>query len=322
MTAPMLTVRDLRVTSGSGVIVSGLDLAVAPGETVAIVGESGSGKSMTVKALVGLLPEGVHAGGRMELGGRRLDLAARGTPWREVRGSRIALLLQDPFTSLSPVHRCGEQIGWAIPGRGNRAGRVARLLAEVGLSAEVAGKYPFQLSGGMRQRVAIAAGLAADPDLLIADEPTTALDVTTQHEVLEIVAGLQRDRGMALILITHDLRLARSRADRIMVMYAGRLVEEGPTADVMDAPAHPYTARLAACDPPITHRLPALPTIPGSVPRPSAVGASCAFAPRCDFAAEACLAAEPGSTPWGSPRPARWPGTRPSARSAGTGAAA
>ncbi|MCC5580542.1 ABC transporter ATP-binding protein [Microtetraspora sp. AC03309] len=224
--------------------------------------------------------------------GREIDLAAQGTVWRDVRGSRIALLLQDPFTSLSPVHRCGEQIGWAISGRG-RAERVAQLLAEVGLPADVAEKYPFQLSGGMRQRVAIAAGLAADPDLLIADEPTTALDVTTQHEVLELIARLQRERDMGLILITHDLRLARSRADRIMVMYAGRLVEEGPTALVMDAPAHPYTARLAACDPPITHRLPVLPTIPGSVPQPSSVGAECAFAVRCAFAVDACRTAEP-----------------------------
>ncbi|GLW99573.1 ABC transporter ATP-binding protein [Microtetraspora sp. NBRC 16547] len=301
---PLLAVRDLRVASASGIIVAGLDLTVAPGETVAIVGESGSGKSMTVKALTGLLPEGVHAGGRMELPtrtdasdgrkgrpGREIDLAAPGAVWRDVRGSRIALLLQDPFTSLSPVHRCGDQIGWAISE--GRAERVARLLAEVGLPAEVADKYPFQLSGGMRQRVAIAAGLAADPDLLIADEPTTALDVTTQHEVLELIARLQRERDMGLILITHDLRLARSRADRIMVMYAGRLVEEGPTARVMDAPAHPYTARLAACDPPLTHRLAVLPTIPGSVPRPWSVDAECAFAARCAFAVDACRTAEP-----------------------------
>ncbi|MFF4774433.1 dipeptide ABC transporter ATP-binding protein [Microtetraspora fusca] len=316
--ASLLAVRDLRVTSAAGAVVAGLDLTVAPGETVAIVGESGSGKSMTVKALTGLLPEGVHATGRMDLPardpghpgrsdgqdglssrngtGRRpgleIDLAAPGGAWRDVRGSRIALLLQDPFTSLSPVHRCGEQVGWAISGPG-RDERVARLLAEVGLPAEVAGKYPFQLSGGMRQRVAIAAGLAADPELLIADEPTTALDVTTQHEVLELIARLQRERDMGLILITHDLRLARSRADRVMVMYAGRLIEEGPTARVLDAPAHPYTARLAACDPPLTHRLTVLPTIPGSVPRPWSVGAECAFAERCAFAIDACRTAEP-----------------------------
>ncbi|GAB3145796.1 ABC transporter ATP-binding protein [Microbispora hainanensis] len=288
---PLLDARDVRVTSAAGVLVAGVDLTVAPGETVAIVGESGSGKSMTARALTGLLPEGVHATGRLELSGQAYDLAGR-TPWQRIRGSEIALLLQDPFTSLSPVHRCGQQIGWALP-RAGRAAGVARLLAEVGLPAETAGRYPFQLSGGMRQRVAIAAALAAGPGLLIADEPTTALDVTTQHEVLELVAGLQRARRMGLILITHDLRLARARADRIMVMYAGRLAEEGPAAEVMDRPAHPYTARLAACDPPVTHRLPALPTIPGSVPRPYAVSGACAFADRCDLAAEVCRTAEP-----------------------------
>ncbi|MEU7694323.1 ABC transporter ATP-binding protein [Microbispora hainanensis] len=291
LVTPLLDARDVRVTSAAGVLVAGVDVTVAPGETVAIVGESGSGKSMTARALTGLLPEGVHATGRLELSGQAYDLAGR-TPWQRIRGSEIALLLQDPFTSLSPVHRCGEQIGWALP-RAGRAAGVARLLAEVGLPAETAGRYPFQLSGGMRQRVAIAAALAAGPGLLIADEPTTALDVTTQHEVLELVAGLQRARRMGLILITHDLRLARARADRIMVMYAGRLAEEGPAADVMDRPAHPYTARLAACDPPVTHRLPALPTIPGSVPRPYAVSGACAFADRCDLAAEACRTAEP-----------------------------
>ncbi|WP_235558050.1 ABC transporter ATP-binding protein [Sphaerimonospora mesophila] len=311
MTAPtrtgMLVASDLRVVSDAGPIVTGLDLAVSPGETVAIVGESGSGKSMTVKALLGLLPPGVRASGRLELAGGAgdlvVDLADPGTSWKRVRGSRIALLLQDPFTSLSPVHRCGEQIAWGIPRPGGRTARagdrhgtrehVTRLLGEVGLPADVAGKYPFQLSGGMRQRVAIAAALAAGPDLLIADEPTTALDVTTQHEVLELVAGLQRSRDMGLILITHDLRLARSRADRVLVMYAGRLVEEGTADEVLGDPAHPYTARLAACDPPLTHRLAVLPTIPGSVPAPSSVVAECAFAARCEFAIPACRTAEP-----------------------------
>lgn len=291
-TTPLLHARGVRVTSAAGTLVTGLDLSVAPGETVAVVGESGSGKSMTAKALTGLLPEGVHASGGLELGGQAYDLAAPRTPWHRIRGRQIALLLQDPFTSLSPVHRCGEQIGWALPRR-ERAAGVARLLTEVGLPAEVAARFPFQLSGGMRQRVAIAAALAAGPRLLIADEPTTALDVTTQHEVLELVAGLQRTRRMGLILITHDLRLARARADRIMVMYAGRLVEEGPAARVMDRPAHPYTARLAACDPPVTHRLPVLATIPGSVPRPYTVDGACAFAGRCDLVVEACRTAEP-----------------------------
>ncbi|MGW4804304.1 dipeptide ABC transporter ATP-binding protein [Kitasatospora sp. NPDC004272] len=288
---PLLSVRGLRVDGPAGAIVAGVDLDVRRGETLALVGESGSGKSMTVKALSGLLPAGVRATGTLELDGEPLPLDPAARPWRTVRGNRVALLLQDPFTSLSPVHTCGAQIGWALPGRpsrAERAKRVAALLAEVGLAPDTADRYPHQLSGGMRQRVAIAAVLAADPDLLIADEPTTALDATTQHEVLELIARLQRERRMAVVLITHDLGLARSRADRIGVMYAGRLVETGTGAQVLDAPAHPYTARLAACEPPLDRRLPLLPTIPGQVPAAHAVGAGCAFADRCELALPDC----------------------------------
>ena len=287
MTAPLLKTTGLRVTGPSGVIVAGLDLEVGHGEAVAIVGESGSGKSMTAKALSGLLPRGVSASGEIELEG---DPIAQ---WRRVRGSRVALLLQDPFTSLSPVHTCGAQIGWAVRDRRRRAERVRSLLAEVGLSADVAGKYPFELSGGMRQRVAIAAALSADPGLLIADEPTTALDVTTQRGVLDLIGELRRERRMGLILITHDLRLARSRADRVLVMYAGRLVESGPADEVLRAPGHPYTARLAECDPPLDRRLPELVTIPGSVPQPHSVTAGCPFAGRCDLVVDSCRTTTP-----------------------------
>ncbi|MFC8452068.1 dipeptide ABC transporter ATP-binding protein [Kitasatospora sp. NPDC057223] len=304
---PLLSVRDLRVDGPSGAIVAGVGLDVHRGETLALVGESGSGKSMTVKALSGLLPTGVRATGTLELEGTRIPLDPGSPHWRAVRGTRIALLLQDPFTSLSPVHTCGAQIGWALPAgtsRSKRAALVAALLAEVGLPPETAGRHPHQLSGGMRQRVAIAAVLAAGPDLLIADEPTTALDVTTQHEVLELIARLQQERRMAVVLITHDLGLARSRADRIAVMYAGRLVETGTGAEVLDAPAHPYTARLAACEPPLDRRLPLLPTIPGQVPSAHTVGAGCAFADRCELVLPDCrsrytpeLAPAPGGSP-------------------------
>ena len=290
-TAPLLSVRGLRVDGPSGAIVVGVDLDVRRGETLAVVGESGSGKSMTVRALSGLLPTGVRAAGTLELEGAEIPLDSRSRHWRAVRGARIALLLQDPFTSLSPVHTCGAQISWALPKgtpRTERAARVAALLTEVGLSPETADRHPHELSGGMRQRVAIAAGLAAGPDLLIADEPTTALDVTTQHEVLELIARLQRERRMAVVLITHDLALARSRADRIAVMYAGRLIETGTGAEVLDAPAHPYTARLAACEPPLDRRLPLLPTIPGQVPAAHSVGAGCAFADRCELVLPDC----------------------------------
>lgn len=287
----LLRVHDLRVTGPAGMLVQGTTLAVGHGETVAIVGESGSGKSMTAKALTGLLPDGVSATGEVDIDGRKLTLDGSG--WEGVRGRQIALLPQDPFTSLSPVHRCGDQIGWAVQNRRERAARVSSLLTEVGLATDVARRYPFELSGGMRQRVALAAVLAADPDLLVADEPTTALDVTTQHEVLELLAGLQERRRLGLILITHDLQVARARADRILVMYAGRLMEQGPAGAVLDAPAHPYTARLAACDPPLTHRVEPLPMIPGSVPQPYTVQGHCAFADRCDLVVDACRSAEP-----------------------------
>jgi len=296
----LLRVRDLRVTGPAGALVHSVALAVDHGRTLAIVGESGSGKSMTAKALTGLLPAGVRATGQVDLDGERLDLD--GSDWQGIRGRRIALLPQDPFTSLSPVHRCGAQIGWAVPRRRDRSARVRELLTEVGLAADVARRYPFELSGGMRQRVALAAVLAADPDLLVADEPTTALDVTTQHEVLELLAGLQRRRRLGLVLITHDLQVARSRADRILVMYAGRLLEEGPAAAVLDAPAHPYTARLAACDPPLERRVVPLPTIPGSVPQPYTVDGYCAFADRCDLVVDACRSAEPALAAVGSDR--------------------
>ncbi|WP_017933323.1 dipeptide ABC transporter ATP-binding protein [Nocardioides sp. Iso805N] len=290
----LLSVTGLSVLGPRGRLVEPVDLALDPGETVAIVGESGSGKSMTAKALTGLLPSGVRAAGTMLLGGRELDLAAGETGWRGIRGGGIALLLQDPFTSLSPVHRCGDQIGWGLTGsRRTRSARVATLLAEVGLPERVAGQYPFELSGGMRQRVALAAALAADPQVLIADEPTTALDVTTQKDVLDLIAGLQRSRDMGLILITHDLGVARSRADRILVMYAGRLVEQGSAAAVLDTPGHPYSARLLGCEPPLDRQLTRLASIAGSVPQPYDVGAACAFAPRCMLAVDACVAAAP-----------------------------
>ncbi|MEU5099216.1 ABC transporter ATP-binding protein [Streptomyces sp. NPDC020996] len=293
MSAPLLSARGLRVTGPLGTVVTDVDLTVEHGRTLGIVGESGSGKSLTVKALSGLLPRGLTATGAIELDGEALDPDGSAPQWRRIRGSRIAVLPQDPFTSLSPLHRCGTQIGWAVADRRRRAGRVTELLAEVGLPAEVARRRPFELSGGMRQRVAIAAALAGDPDLLVADEPTTALDVSTQAEVLDLIARLQRTRRMGVVLITHDLAVARSRSDRIMVMYAGRVLEEGPVDDVLERPAHPYTARLAACDPPLDVRLATLPTIPGAVPPPHTVGGECAFAARCALAVDACRTTRP-----------------------------
>ena len=265
-----LSATGLHVDGPKGPIVIDVDLNVSGGQTLAIVGESGSGKSMTAKALTGLLPAGVTARGIVTIGeaGSGIDLATEPGALAALRGTRISLLLQNPFTSLSPVHRCGQQIAAALPAavRGNQA-EVLRRLEEVDLPARVAKQYPFELSGGMRQRVALAASLAADPLVLIGDEPTTALDVTTQREVLNLLARIQQKRSMAVLLITHDLGVARERAERILVMYAGRLLESGPGSDVFTRPLHPYTSRLRDSEPPLAVRLERLPAIAGSVPR-------------------------------------------------------
>lgn len=284
---------DLIVTGPSGAIVTGLSFAVAPGETLAVVGESGSGKSMTAKAMSGLLPAGVTATGRLQLGETSVDLADGPAALAPLRGRRLSLLLQNPFTSLSPVHRCGVQIASALPASQRSAAEVERRLAEVDLPARVARQYPHQLSGGMRQRVALAASLSADPEVLIADEPTTALDVTTQRQVLDLLARIQRDRSMAVLLITHDLGVARERADRISVMYAGRLMEAGDGRDLLQTPRHPYTAGLRDSEPPLDRRVESMPAIPGSVPRTWSITAGCAFASRCEFADERCRTDEP-----------------------------
>ncbi len=285
---------DLCVTGPGGPIVTRMDLAVAPGRTVALVGESGSGKSMTAKALTGLLPRGVTATGTVRLGDTEVRLDHGPSVLEGLRGRRISLLLQNPFTSLSPVHRCGMQIAAALPAdrRGDPA-EVLRRLDEVDLPARVAKQYPFELSGGMRQRVALAASLSSDPEVLIGDEPTTALDVTTQREVLNLIARIQRERSMALLLITHDLGVARERADDILVMYAGRLVETGSGGDVFATPRHPYTAGLRDSEPPLDDRLQRLPAIAGSVPRAWDVPQGCVFAPRCARADAHCVEQTP-----------------------------
>ncbi len=286
----MLDVRDLTVHDGqSRVLVRGVSFGVEPGETVGLVGESGSGKSLTARALVSLLPPGLRSGGSARLNGTELlghkDL-------RGVRGSAVTLLMQDPFTMLNPLTTVGTHILESLPGRGNRA-EVVRRLAEVGIDdPAVAGRYPFQLSGGMRQRVALAAALAKDPGLLIADEPTTALDVTTQQEVLNLLRRIQLERRMGLVLITHDLRVARSACDRVLVMYAGALVESAPSAD-LDRPAHPYTAGLLRSVPSVTRRQPVLVGIPGSVPPAADVVDRCPFADRCGWAEPACTDGPP-----------------------------
>ena len=252
-----LSLSNLVVSGPAGLIVTRMDLHVEPGQTVALVGESGSGKSMTAKAMTGLLPRGVTATGNLQLDDITVDLALGPDALSGLRGKHISLLLQNPFTSLSPVHRCGEQItSTLVPDLRRSKDEIRRRLDEVDLPERVARQYPFELSGGMRQRVALAASLASNPQILIGDEPTTALDVTTQREMLDLLERIQRERDMALLLITHDLGVARERADKILVMYAGRLVE--------------------------------LPAIAGSVPRPWEVAIGCVFAPRCEQADDRC----------------------------------
>ena len=308
----LLDVRGLSISAygatGDKTITFATDLSVARGETVGIVGESGSGKSLTARAIVRLLPKDVSARGEVLFGGRDL-MRLREAELRRIRGRAISLMFQDPFTMLNPLLKCGRHIEEVLEQnrlQGSRRGRsaeVQRRLSEVGITdPDVARRFPFQLSGGMCQRVALAAALAQDPELLIADEPSTALDVTTQAEVLNLLRRVQQQRDMSLILITHDLRLAFSTCDRVYVLYAGSLLEVGGARDVEREPLHPYTLGLLLSEPPVERRLPKLVAIRGTVPTADDVVGICKFAPRCDWAREACRAADPDLSHYGSGR--------------------
>lgn len=301
---PLLEIEGLRIWSGSPedrhTITTGTDLTVGTGETVGIVGESGSGKSLTARAVIRLLPQGVFAEGSVRYQGRELmDLPEK--EMRALRGGDISLMFQDPFTMLNPLLRCGEHIGEMLTdadgGRLRRDGvqqETLRRLSEVGIDDPlVARRYPFQLSGGMRQRVALAAALAKDPELMIADEPSTALDVTTQAEILELIRSVHQARGMGLILITHDLRVAFTTCDRIYVLYAGSLLEVGDAETLERRPLHPYTLGLLLSEPSVDHQLPELVAIPGTVPSPDDVAGRCPFVPRCGWVADVCRAGQP-----------------------------
>ncbi|MFJ6463362.1 ABC transporter ATP-binding protein [Streptomyces sp. NPDC091387] len=302
-TGPLLAVDGLRVIATAGAdgpvpILEGVSLEVGPGECVGIVGESGSGKSLAMRAVAGLLPSGTAvAGGSVRIDGQEvLTLSPRER--HALRGRRVTLLMQDPFTMLHPQLTCGRQIADGLrdleggnrrrPGRTARRAAVEQRLAEVGLGPDVADRYPHELSGGMRQRVAAAAALAGDPELLIADEPTTALDAASQGAVLDLLRGLQRQRSMGLVLITHDLRVAFSACDRVYVLYAGSVLEHGRPDELESDPRHPYTAGLLASEPSVRERFAELPAIPGSVPAPGSRGVGCPFAGRCAHAAEVC----------------------------------
>ena len=302
MTA-LLDIRGLTVTHdgplGPRTLLSEIDLGIGEAETVGIVGESGSGKSMTAKAVMQLLPPRVRATGSIRHRGREL-LGIGERAMSQLRGRQISLLMQDPFTMLDPLVPCGAQVAeglrLSMPGAPRREllDEAVHRLHEVGIrDADVALRYPFQLSGGMRQRVAMAAALASNPELLIADEPSTALDVTTQAEILALLKSLQTARGMALLLITHDLRVAFSVCSRVNVFYAGRVLETAPAAALLAEPLHPYGLGLLLSEPSADRRVATLAAIPGSVPAPDDVAAMCAFAPRCNWRTDSCTACRP-----------------------------
>jgi peptide/nickel transport system ATP-binding protein len=295
---PLLGIEHLHIHYGQGAgkktIVHDISFSLHRNESLGIVGESGSGKSMTARSLVQLLPPGVQVSGSVLLDGTELVGAPR-SALRAIRGRRISLLLQDPFTMLNPTQTIAATMRESLPSgqrRGGRPGReeITRRLLEVGLDSAVMRKYPFQLSGGQRQRAAIAAALAKDPDILLADEPTTALDVTTQAEIIALLRRLRAERGMSLLLITHDLQVAFALCDRIAVMYAGTVVETAGTADLEQEPLHPYSVGLLASDVPATRYVERLSYIPGSVPSASLWirAGRCPFTERCTWHSGEC----------------------------------
>ena len=276
--------------------VDGLSFSVAPGRTLAIVGESGCGKSATALSILGLLAENAEVSGRLTLAGQAL------TPERQrsARGRDLAMIFQEPMTSLNPAFTAGEQVAEALrlhEGLNQRDAmdRAIAMLERVRIpeAARRAKQYPHQLSGGMRQRVMIAIALACRPKLLIADEPTTALDVTVQAQILALLDELKRETGTAVVLITHDLGVVRDHADEVAVMYAGRLAERAPAAELFARPEHPYTIGLLGAAPRLDSRRARLASIEGTVPDLRAPPPGCRFAPRCPFAIAACEALPP-----------------------------
>ena len=295
---PLLSIQNLEVDfrlNGRWVrAVDGVSLAVEAGETVCIVGESGCGKSVTALSVARLLPEppARTAGGRIEVEGRNVfELSPRDL--RAVRGGVVSYVFQEPGAALNPVFRVGAQILETLrihrPQRASQT-EVVRLLAEVGLSdpERRARNYPHELSGGMQQRVMIAMAIATEPKLLIADEPTTALDVTIQAQILDLLRDLKRRLGMAMLLITHNLGLVGDIADRIVVMYAGQVIESGPAAELLRLPVHPYTRALIQSVPELGQPRDRLRAISGSVPQPGQWPVGCRFAPRCPLVQPPC----------------------------------
>jgi peptide/nickel transport system ATP-binding protein len=316
---PVLSVRNLRVEfptrRGTLVAVDDISFDIAAGEVLGVVGESGAGKSLTGTAVIGLLePPGRIAGGQIMLKGERIDNLPREV-MRGVRGKRIGMVFQDPLTSLNPLYRVGEQLVETIRTHADVSEADARrkaigLLEEVGIQGaerRIDG-YPHEFSGGMRQRVVIALALCAEPELVIADEPTTALDVSIQAQIIQLLKKLCRERGTAVMLITHDMGVIAETADRVAVMYAGRIAEIGPVRDVVQRPNHPYTKGLMGSIPTLDTSAGSgrLVQIPGSMPRLTNIPKGCAFNPRCEKVFDKCREVRPDPLPVGGSQVACW----------------
>ena len=305
----LLSLSSLRVVFGNGrgelPAVDDIGFDVAEGEVLGIVGESGSGKSVTALSIMGLLPKPparVAAGSIRFQGQDLLGLTER--EMRGIRGRGIGMIFQEPMTSLNPVFPVGDQLMETVRvherlGRAAQRERAIAMLAKVGIAEPERrlGDYPHQLSGGMRQRVMIAMALACNPKLLIADEPTTALDVTIQQQILELLLDLREELGMAIVIITHNMGVVAEMADRVIVMYAGRIVERAPVGELFEKPAHPYTRALLDSIPALTDERDRLKTIPGTLPNPAALPPGCRFEPRCRWRIAPCAAAVPPLMP-------------------------
>ena len=331
---PLLRVEHLRVEvpgrRGTLTAVDDVSLTIAPGEVLGVVGESGAGKSVTGAAIIGLLEPPLRiAGGAVSLAGQRIDNLPP-EAMRRIRGRQIGAIFQDPLTSLNPLYTIGRQLVETIRAHLDLAAGAAReralaLLREVGIAAAERriDHYPHQFSGGMRQRVVIALALAANPRLVIADEPTTALDVSIQAQIIALLKRLCRDHGTAIMLVTHDIGVIAETADRVAVMYAGRIVEIGDAATIIAAPRHPYTVGLMQSIPRIEDRAGRLRQIDGAMPRLDAIPPGCPFNPRCPQAFDLCRRERPDLLPAGGTEAACWlhdpprPGAAPLAAALG-----
>ena len=317
MTASLLEVRHLRVEfptrRGTLLALDDISFDIAPGEVLGVVGESGAGKSLTGAAIIGLLePPGRIAGGEIQLEGQRID----NLPYeqmRAIRGRKIGAIFQDPLTSLNPLYTIGRQLTETIQTHLSVSAeearqRAVRLLQDPGIPAaeQRIDQYPHQFSGGMRQRVVIALALAAQPKLIVADEPTTALDVSIQAQIFALLKRLCKEQGAAVMLVTHDMGVIAETCDRVAVMYAGRIAEIGPVNDVIHAPAHPYTAGLMGSIPAMDEDRERLLQIDGAMPRLNAIPRGCAFNPRCPKATDRCRQERPELQAAGATRAACW----------------